>query len=104
MDGGGKSFFFTYCDSNDTFIFMSKLSKEAHQQMKFELIVQRRTYIFVSCLKKTSSLKEIYFVYSKVQVSKRTQTENLNFLGFLKTGLSQWLKSFFSPITDIATY
>ena len=41
MDGG-EEFFFGFCDSNETFIFMSKFSMEACPQMKYELVVQRK--------------------------------------------------------------
>ena len=37
-----KNPFFIFCDSNETFIFMSKFSMEACPQMKYELVVQRK--------------------------------------------------------------
>ena len=37
-----KNPFFTFCDSNETFIYMSKFSIEACPQMKFELVAQRK--------------------------------------------------------------
>ena len=37
-----KNPFFTVCDSNETFIFMSKLRVEACPQMKYELVVQQK--------------------------------------------------------------
>ena len=35
-------FFFTFCDLNETFIFMSKFSMEDCPQMKYKLVVQRK--------------------------------------------------------------
>ena len=44
MDGGGKSIFFkfTFCDSNETFIFMFKFSIESCPQMQYELVVPKK--------------------------------------------------------------
>ena len=39
---GKNNFFFFFCDLNETFIFLFIFSSEACQQMKYELVVQRR--------------------------------------------------------------
>ena len=37
-----RIYFFTFCDLNENFIFMSKFNVEACPQMKYELVVQRK--------------------------------------------------------------
>ena len=70
----GKNPFFTFCDSNETFIFMAKFSMEACLQMSYELVFQRKKgHIFSYHVpKQLNVLQKVYFWYFKVQVSKRT--------------------------------
>ena len=70
----GRTTFFRFCDSNETFIFMAKFSMEACLQMSYELVFQREEgHILSYHVPITSNvLKKIYFWYFKVQVSKRT--------------------------------
>ena len=84
MERKYKFFFLTFCDSNETFIFMSKFRMEVLPQIKYELVIQRKDGHIFSChvLKRPKVWKKINFWYSKVQVAKRTETENLQFLGF----------------------
>ena len=39
---GEEESFFPFCDLNETFICLSKLSMEACPQMKYELVVKRK--------------------------------------------------------------
>ena len=63
---------------------------EACPAMKYELVVQIKEghHFSYNVPKKPKVEKKIYFWYSKVQVSKRTQQKTSNFWAFLRqTGL-----------------
>ena len=79
-----KNPLFTYCDSHETFILMSIFSMKTCPQMKYEYVVQRKEGHNVSyhVPKRQNVEKKINIWYSKVQISKRTRTENLHLLGF----------------------
>ena len=89
MDEEEEFFFFTFCDLNETLIFMSKFRMEACPQMKYELVVQRKEeYITCPKTKIPKVEKKIDFLYSKVNISKRSQTENFQWLGVFETNVS----------------
>ena len=60
---------------------------EAGPQMRYELVVQKKERNMLSnhVPERRKVLKKVYFWFSKVHVSKRTQTENFNFLDFFYT-------------------
>ena len=69
---------------------MFKFSMEAFLEINYELIFQRKEgHIFSDYVpKRPKVLKKIDFWYFKVQVSKWTQIENFQILGFFDTNRS----------------
>ena len=92
MEGKNPFFFFTFCDFNETFIFMTNFSMEAGPKMNYKLVVQRKEGHILSyhVPKWPEVKKKINFWYSKVNVSKQTETAKLQlfcWLFFRQTGL-----------------
>ena len=69
---------------------MFKFSMEAYPQTKYDLVVHRKEGHILSyhVQQRPKVLKNIYSLYSKIQLSKQTQTENFKFWGFLETNKS----------------
>ena len=83
MDGGEESIFFTFCDLNETFIFMSKFSMEACPQMKFELVVQRKEgHVLTQKYQKLKRKLTFYIPKFKFQNGLKQKTSN--FWAFLR--------------------
>ena len=98
-----------FCDWNETLIFKSKFSQEAFLEINYELVFQRKEgHIFSYHVpKRPKVLKKTDFSYFKVQVSKWTQIENFQILGFLETKRSVGAKpqkNFANIIADSETF
>ena len=88
---------------------MSKYSMEAFLEINYELVFQRKEWHIFSyhVPKKQTVLKKIYFWYFKVQVSKWTQIENFQIIGFFDTNRSiqaQPKKRWANIIADSETF